>query len=222
MLWGCLLAAPLPSERLFEVPATLAAKGSWDGLTWDVCEVFASDQALPSERCCPSLAGAPGSAAGSPGIAGHAQAISMPPDLAVPAAFGYQCATGTCVGSGRDSTSALSPAPAGAGWRGVLWCCACLRASRRDPACDLSALSLPSLSPCSQRNPRMAVTALRTQAGWQHRGCFIPPPPSDSLMPKELCCGKQPRLCTDTIALARLLQPPAALAGSHRGCSIPR
>lgn len=59
-----------------------------------------------------------------------------------------------------------------------------------DPACDLSALSLPSLSPCSQRNPRMAVTALGTQAGWQH--CFIPPPPSDVLMQEGLSCGKPP------------------------------
>lgn len=41
----------------------------------------------------------------------------------------------------------------------------------------------------------MAVTALHTRAGWQRRGCFIPPPPSDSLTPAELSCGKRPRLC---------------------------
>jgi len=67
----------------------------------------------------------------------------------------------------------------------------------------------------------MALTALRTQAGWQRRGCFAPPPPSDSLMPEELSCGKRPKLCTDTVALAHLLQPPAALAGSQGGCSPP-
>lgn len=108
-------------------------------------------------RCCPSLAGAPGSAAASPRLAGRAQAIAVPPDLAVPAVFGCRCAAGTCAGSGRDSTSALSPAPARAGWRGVLWCCACLRASRRDSACDLSALSLPSLP---------SVPAAREIPGW--------------------------------------------------------
>lgn len=99
----------------------------------------------------------------------------------------------------------------------MLWCCACLWASRQDPACDLSALSLPSPSPCSQRNPPMAVTALGTLAGWQRRGCFIPPPSRDSLTPAELSCRQQPRLCTDTIAPVRLLQPPAAIAGSHKG-----
>lgn len=57
-------------------------------------------------RCCPSLAGAPAAASGSPRLAGHARAVAMPPDLAVPAAVGYRCAMGTCAGSGGDSTFA--------------------------------------------------------------------------------------------------------------------
>lgn len=111
-------------------------------------------------RCCHSLAGAPGTAAGSLCLTSHARVVAVLPDLAASAAFGYRCAVGTRAGSGGDSTSALSPVPPGAGWRGVLWCCACLWVSRRDPACDLSALSLPSLP---------SVPPAREIPGWLSR-----------------------------------------------------
>lgn len=170
----------------FDIPK--AAKGSWDGLK--VSGLFEASEGcrghpgrclpLARLRLCPTRqhCGVPSSLWPCPGC----RSATRP---GVPAAFGSRCAAGTCAGSDGDSASALSPAAPGAGWRGVLRCCACLWASRRDPACDLSALSLPSLPsvPAATEIPGRLSQLSAHKRGWQRRGYFIPLPPSGSRSP---------------------------------------
>lgn len=67
----------------------------------------------------------------------------------------------------------------------------------------------PSLCPRSQRNPARCHGSAHQPAV-----CFIPPPPSASLMPEERSCGEQPRLRADPAA-------PTAALQAHTGCSPP-
>lgn len=104
------------------------------------------------------------------------------------------------MGSGGDSV------PAPAAWSRSQGCAAvlcCLRASGHHSACYLSVLSHPALPVDKESlDGCQGSPAGSTKAVSLHH--LLP-------MPVEPSCGECPRLCTDRVALAQLLQPPASV-----------
>lgn len=96
----------------------------------------------------------------------------------------------------------------GAGHRVVLRCCA--PSGQAGIILPVISVLYPTLPVLRMRNPWMAVRDLQLAVSLHH---LLP-------MPVEPSRGECPRLCTDRVALAQLLQPPASVC-SFLGMVLP-
>lgn len=198
--WGCFAAVPAMHTGR-ESRDALQDASITQGTPGEVCTSVQAETVPRSGWSIRRLCGVPAAP-------GRARLSPMP----------LSCPVGTAAGSGGDSTAALWPAPPGAGWRGVL---RCSPASGRAGGISsvISALHpfLPSprsLQP--EKSPDGCHSAPHTSwAGSAQGVSFLQLPATPRCDARRSVLRKRPRLCTDTIALARLFQPPAAVAGSQ-------